>query len=350
MTRLRRVDCGGPGFSRRRCGRGYAYYDARGQRVDDVAVARIRALAIPPAWQQVWICPLPNGHIQATGMDAKGRRQYLYHPAWRLQRDREKFDRMMSFAGALPALRAVVNDHLAAGDLGRDQILACAAHLLDIGFFRIGTEGYAEDNNTFGLATMLKSHVTIEGDTVTFDYPAKGAKRQVQSVADPVVSAIVARLKRRRGGGPELLAYRASAPGASSRWVDVTSDDINGYLRSRAGIACSAKDFRTWNATVLAAVALALGAPPASASARKRRVNQAVAEVAHYLGNTPAVARASYVDSRVIDLYLAGDTISVAPSRFGELEGFGGLCIQGPIERAVIDLLERRDGRRAAAA
>jgi DNA topoisomerase-1 len=343
MARLRYVNCASPGLSRRRCGRGFSYHRADGHRVADADVDRIRALVIPPAWQDVWICPWPNGHIQATGFDAKGRRQYLYHPAWRIRRDREKFDRMMTFARALPDLRAVVTEHLAAGALGQNQILACAAHLLDIGFFRIGTEGYAEENNTFGLATMLKSHVTISGDSVTFDYPAKGGKRRVQSVVDPTVSEIVAQLKRRRGGGPELLAYRAPASAGTRgarRWVDVTSDDINAYLRAGAGIACSAKDFRTWNATVLAAVALAVGEAPTSDRGRKRRVAQSIDEVAHYLGNTPAVARASYVDSRIIDLYLAGETISIPPSQFGHPECSGGLCIQGPIERAVIDLLD----------
>jgi DNA topoisomerase-1 len=313
-------------------------------------VARIRALVIPPAWERVWICPWPNGHIQATGFDAKGRRQYLYHPQWRIMRDQEKYDRMLTFAAALPALRSLNLENLARGDLGREQILGCAAHLLDIGFFRIGTEGYAEENGTYGLATMLKSHVTISGDTVTFDYPAKGSKRRVQSVVDPVVSEILAQLKRRRGGGPELLAYRSPGPGRAGRWVDVTSDDINGYIRAGTGIACSAKDFRTWNATVLAAVALAVGRPPTSATGRSRRVNLAVKEVAHYLGNTPTVARASYIDRRLIDLYLSGETIAIPHSEFGQLGQGEGLCIQGPIEAAVMELLAERGGRLPVAA
>ena len=351
--RLRRANCSSPGICRRRCGRGFAYNDACGQRVDEATVARIRALVIPPAWEQVWICPWPNGHIQATGFDAKGRRQYLYHPVWRVQRDREKFDRMIAFAGVLPTLRSVVAEHLAAGDLGRDQVLACAAHLLDIGFFRIGTEGYAEENGTYGLATMLKRHVTIEGDTVTFDYPAKDSKRRVQSVVDPAISEILTQLKRRRGGGPELLAYRAhaatgTAPSTATRWRDITSDDINAYLRTGTGFQCSAKDFRTWNATLIAAVSLAVGTTPDSRTGRQRRINQAVREVAHYLGNTPAVARASYIDSRVIDRYQAGETISV-PAEFGISEE-GRLCIQGAVERAVVDLLAGPDGRLAVAA
>jgi DNA topoisomerase-1 len=305
-------------------------------------------LAIPPAWDQVWICPWANGHIQATGVDSKGRRQYLYHQAWRDRRDREKFDRMVHFGTALPRLRGVVATDLAAGDLSRPQILACAAHLLDIGFFRIGTETYAQTNETYGLATMLKCHVTVAGDTVTFDYPAKGSRRRVQSVVDPTVAHIVTRLKRRRSGGPELLAYRRKVHGNVS-WVDVTSEDINAYLRAGMPMDCSAKDFRTWNATVLAAVAFAIGAPPPGVAGRKRRVTQVLGEVAHYLGNTAAVARASYVDTRVIDLYLAGETISIPAGRHGRKPGGDRLCIQGPTERAVLDLLEGRDHRLAPA-
>ncbi len=350
MPRLRYVDSSRPGFTRRRCGRGFAYYDAAGGRVNDAALVRIRALAIPPAWEDVWICPWPNGHIQATGLDAKRRRQYLYHQAWRVMRDREKFERMMIFAAALPGLRSLVAEHLASGDLGREQVLACAAHLLDIGFFRIGSEGYAEENQTYGLATMLKRHVTIDGDSVTFDYPAKGSKRRVQSVVDASSSVILSELKQRRGGGAKLLAYRATGPRGATRWVGVTSDDINAYLRAGTGVPCSAKDFRTWNATVLAAVALAVGTPPLSATARKRRLVHAIGEVARYLGNTPAVARASYVDHRIVDLYLAGETISVPSSAFGDPGCDGGLCIQGAIEEAVIALLEGRGDPKALAA
>ncbi|MGH9126169.1 MAG: DNA topoisomerase IB [Acidimicrobiales bacterium] len=340
MTRLRHVDCSEPGWTRRRCGRGFVYFDEHDRRLETEAVARIRALAIPPAWTQVWICSRPNGHLQATGWDAAGRKQYLYHPAWRVQRDRDKFDHMLVFARSLPNLRTQVRGDLDSGDLTREQVLACAAHLLDIGFFRIGSEGYAEDNHTYGLATMLKSHVRVMGDTVVFDYPAKGSKRRVQSVVDPVVSTIVSRLKSRRGGGQELLAFRGPASGSRGRWIDVTSEDINDYLKAATGVACSAKDFRTWNATVLAAVALAVGAPAASPRTRARRVRAAVDEVAHYLGNTPAVARASYIDRRVIDRYLAGDAIVVPLSAFGRPTEPGGLCIQGPIEEAVLALLE----------
>jgi DNA topoisomerase-1 len=341
MTRLKNVDCSGPGMTRRRQGRGFVYLDAQGDRiVDDAHLTRIRALAIPPAWERVWICPAPNGHIQATGFDAKGRRQYLYHDVWRINRDRDKFDHMLSFASALPRFRTVVGRDLGQDPLGRDQVLACAGHLLDIGFFRIGSEGYAEENQTYGLATLLRSHATIQGNSVTFDYPAKGSLRRVQSVVDPLAGEILTALKRRRGGGPELLAYREPTGRRSCRWTDVTSHQINEYVRAASGVDCSAKDFRTWNATVLAAVALAIGTPGPSPTVRKRRVSRAMQEVAHYLGNTPAVARRSYVDPRVVDAYLGGDTIALPRDGLGApCATEAGLCIQGPVEKAVLKLL-----------
>jgi DNA topoisomerase IB len=307
MPRLRRSDSSQPGISRRGRGRGFEYRRADGSRVrDPQELGRIRSLAIPPAWTDVWICADPRGHLQATGTDSAGRRQYLYHDAWRRRRDSEKFDRMLDFAAALRPLRKHVDRGLAADDLGRERVLACAVRLLDRGFIRIGGEAYAEDNNTFGLATMLRSHTTLSEDcVVTFDYPAKGGERRVQSVVDPQAFDVVASLKRRRAGGPELLAYKNGR-----RWVDVTSGDINDYIQEVTGGPFTAKDFRTWNATVLAAVSLALlGQRAKSKTARKRVVSLAIEEVARYLGNTPAVCRASYVDPRVVDRFNAGQTI-----------------------------------------
>jgi DNA topoisomerase IB len=326
MPRLRRVDCSAPGLARRRRGRGFAYVDQHGNAVTDPeTLARIEALVIPPAWTDVWICPLPNGHIQATGVDAAGRTQYRYHDAWRLQRDRAKFEHMVDFGRALPALRKRIAADLAGPALTRERVLACAARLLDLGFFRIGTEGYAEQNQTYGLATIRKEHVRVRGEVVEFDYVAKSGKQRLQSIADPAVLDVVRALKRRRGGGPELLAYRRG-----DVWCDVRSADINAYIKEVTGGDFSAKDFRTWAATVLAAVALAVSAEARSANARKRAVARAFQEVAHYLGNTPAVCRASYVDPRVVDRYLAGVTIAKAVEN-------------GPphrVERAVLDLLE----------
>jgi DNA topoisomerase-1 len=332
--RLRRADPAAPGIARRRHGKGFRYVDEEGRDVTDEAVlTRIAELVIPPAWNDVWICPYPGGHIQATGIDERGRKQYLYHPRWRARRDQEKFDDMVRFACALPRLRTVVEHDLARDDLSREHVLACAIRLLDRGFFRIGSEDYAVTNSSYGLATMLKSHVSLDGDRIGFDYPAKSGKRRVHGVVDPEVAAVVATLKARRSGGAELLAYKRSR-----RWCDVRSSDINDYLKAASGLDVSAKDFRTWGATVLAAVALAVtDTGVTSKTARKRAILRAVREVAHYLGNTPAVARASYIDPRVFDRYREGETIRAA---LGDIAQDADVtAIQGPAEVAVLELL-----------
>lgn len=336
MPRLRRADCNGPGYTRRRCGRGFAYFDPSGSRVSDTGeLERISALAIPPAWTEVWICPWPTGHIQAMGVDAKGRRQYRYHDAWKTRRDQEKFDHMLEFARALPSLRAACARDLEGSELTRERVLACAVRLLDLGFFRIGTEGYAEQNQSYGLATIRKEHVRLlDGGEVEFDYAAKSGKRRIQSVVDPDVYEVVAALKRRRGGGPELLAYRDEAG-----WRDVRSEDINAWIRdATGGDDFTAKDFRTWSATVLAAVALAVSDTAASRTGRKRAVARAMKEVAGYLGNTPAVCRSSYVDPRVVDRYEMGTTIHDSLHHLGA-GASPGLSFQGAVEEAVLDLL-----------
>jgi DNA topoisomerase I len=338
VPRLRRVDCSAPGISRRRRGRGFQYLDEnRSPITDEEVLVRIRELVIPPAWEDVWICPLPFGHIQAVGTDVAGRRQYLYHERWRLRRDQEKFDEMTRFARALPGLRETAARHLRRRGLGRERVLACAVRLLDRGFFRIGTEDYSVTNESYGLATMQKRHVRLGSDRViTFDYPAKGGKRRVQSVVDRDVYRVVEALKKRRGGGPELLAYKARG-----RWVNLRSDDINDYIKDVTNDGFSAKDFRTWNATVIAAVGLAVsGEADASKAARTRAMSRAVKEVAHYLGNTPAVCRASYIDPRVFDRYRDGLTIGGALEEIGDVE-HGEPATQGAIEEAVLDLLER---------
>ena len=301
-------------------------------------LARIRDLGIPPAWREVWISPYPNGHLQAVGFDAAGRRQYIYHQRWRQRRDAEKFDHMLEFARALPAMRTVWSEHLQRPQLDYERVLACAARLLDRGFFRIGTEGYAEQNQTFGLATMQKRHVRLNDSVITFDYVAKSGKRRIQSIVDPDVFEVVAQLKRRRSGPPDLLAYKRGGT-----WYDVKSSDINDYIKDISADDFTAKDFRTWNATVLAAVALAVSGEAASSkTARKRAMTRAVNEVAHYLGNTPAVCRSSYIDPRVFDRYQSGWTISGALERFGEVDAFGEPSTQGLVEEAVIDLIEDR--------
>jgi DNA topoisomerase I len=339
MARIRRVDCSGPGIRRRRRGRSFSYEEPDGRPVTDPeALARIRALAIPPAWQDVWICPIPSGHLQAVGTDAAGRRQYLYHEAWRTRRDAAKFDHMLEFAHALPGLRERAAEHLEQDGLTRERVLACATRLLDRGFFRMGSEGYAEQNQTYGLATIQKRHVRLDGDLITFDYVSKSGKRRLASVLDPAVREVVAQLKRRRGGGPDLLAFKRGRA-----WVDVRSDDINDYIKEQTGGDFTAKDFRTWSATVLAAVAMASSFPQArSRTARARAISRAVQEVAHYLGNTPAVCRASYIDPRVFDRYRSGLTIVAALTELGEIEEYGEPAHQGAIEEAVLDLIEEK--------
>ncbi len=338
MARLRRADCSGPGIHRVKRGRGFSYVDADGTKVDEPEVlGRIGELVIPPAWKDVWICPYPMGHIQATGVDAAGRKQYLYHPKWREQRDRAKFDDMIAFAKDLPKLRAVTAEILERDEsMGRDRVLACALRLLDHGFFRIGSEDYAVTNETYGLATMRKEHVSLAGDdTMVFDYIAKSGKRRVQGVVDPLSYGVVSALKRRRSGGDELLAYKVGRA-----WRDVKSPDINAFLKEITGGDHSAKDFRTWSATLLAAVALGVsGEVAGSPTGRKRAIARAVKEVSHYLGNTPAVCRASYIDPRVIDAYSGG--VIIGPDAIGAEQDPEVLTIhQRAVERAVLRLLD----------
>ncbi len=345
MARLSRTDCSGPGLTRKGAGRGFAYYDDEGSRVTDVEdLGRIGELGIPPAWKDVWICPSPDGHLQATGTDAAGRKQYLYHPRWRERRDQEKFDEMTAFARALPDLRARVERDLTESDkLTRERVLACAVRLLDRGFFRIGSEQYAAQNESYGLATMRKEHVSLEPDTRTmvFDYIAKSGKPQVKGILDPAAFEVVSALKRRRGGGPELLATKHGR-----QWRDVRSAEINEYVKEAMGADFSAKDFRTWNATVLAAVALGVSGEVASTkTGRKRAITRAIKETAHYMGNTPAVCRASYIDPRVFDAYQAGLIMRPVVEEPGDTEQPGELLIHQPaVQEAVLDLLNEREG------
>ncbi|HEX2467234.1 MAG TPA: DNA topoisomerase IB [Solirubrobacterales bacterium] len=337
MPRLRRVDSSEPGIARVRHGRGFRYLEHDGTPVVDREVAeRIRELAIPPAWDRVWICPHPRGHIQATGYDAAGRKQYLYHPAWRERQDRLKFAQMEEFARALPDLRERVTSDLARRGLVRERVLGCGVRLLDLGFFRIGSERYVAENETFGLATLRRSHLHFERGVAVFDYRAKGSFRHRQEVADASVLPTLRALKRRRGGGADLLAYRRGRT-----WVDVRSEEINEYLRDVAGGDFTAKDFRTWNATVLAAVELAgvdLGPSPSKA-ARKRAAREATERVADYLSNTPAVCRSAYIDPRVFDLFDSGETIRRSLKRIVSGSEPGEFPDREQIERAVLRLI-----------
>ena len=336
MPRLRRVDCSAPGIRRIRRGRGFSYEDSDGDKVTDPdAIERIAGLAIPPAWTEVWICPDPRGHLQATGFDDAGRKQYLYHDHWRAHRDRLKFERMLEFATRLPRMRERLAEDLSLRGLQERRVLACTAKLLDLGLFRVGGERYAAENESFGLATMRRSHVELDNGRAVFDFPAKGTKRQVQEIADASVLPTIRALLRRNGGGPELFAYRVGR-----EWRDVESEAINDYLKELTGDEFSAKDFRTWNATVLAAVAVATASNGEKTKSTRRRIaNEATKKVAEYLNNTPAVCRSAYIDPRVFDRFDSGETIRPALERIGangEPEGFAD---REKIERAVRRLI-----------
>lgn len=337
MARLRRVSSADPGIARRSHGRGFRYLDERGRPVrDPETLGRIRSLAIPPAWSDVWICADPLGHLQAAGTDAAGRRQYRYHDVWRARRDAEKFDRALAFAHALPELRVRVATDLARDGMPRERVLGCAVRLLDQASFRVGSESYARDNGSFGLATLRKDHVRLRRGSASFEFAAKSGKHLVHEVTDPDVLPVIRTLKRRRGGGPELLAYLDGR-----RWRDVRSGDVNAYVKEAAGDAFSAKDFRTWHGTVVAAVALALAEGETDGPAgRRRQVSAAIREVSEFLGNTPAVARSSYVDPRVIDRFDEGLTIAPALERAATGEALDDPAFRAVVEAAVLELLE----------
>jgi DNA topoisomerase-1 len=334
--RLRRADCSSAGIARIRRGRGFSYRDAAGVAVDRATRARIEALVIPPAWEDVWICADDRGHIQATGIDARGRKQYLYHEAWRAGRDRRKFAAMEDFARALPALRRTVTRDLRRPDLDERRVLACAVRLLDVGFFRIGGRAYAQDNDSYGLTTLKREHVeAVRGDEIVFDYTAKGGIDRHQLVRDPQVAAVVARLRRRRTGDPSLFVWKDGRA-----WRGIDAGDVNAYLKAHANADASAKVFRTWQATVLAAVAVAVSGPVAGTKAgRTRAKRRAAEEVAHYLGNTPTIARGSYIDPRVFDRYDGGLTIGGALEHLAG-DGAGIIATHGAAEAAVLDLLD----------
>jgi DNA topoisomerase IB len=308
-----------------------------GRRIEDAAVLeRIAELAIPPAWGEVWICMDPQGHLQATGVDTASRKQYIYHQRWRAHRDRLKFDSMLAFGRALPRLRRRVSRDLAGEELSETRVLACAARLLDLGFFRIGSEDYAERNDSYGLTTLQKRHVSIARGEAVFNYRAKSGQRRVQAIADRDALQVLAALKRRRGAGENLLAYRDRR-----RWKELHAEDVNAYIKSAGGGDFSAKEFRTWNATVLAAIALAAQPRPAGGNtARKRAVAESIRTVAAYLGNTPTVCRASYVDPRVIDRFHAGRTIAPVIGRLPDGPELANERTRRRIETAVLGLLD----------
>ncbi len=309
--RLRRSDLRGPGLRRVRRGRGFSYYAPDGAPITDAeTLGRIKDLVIPPAWRKVWICPYPNGHIQAVGTDVAGRRQYLYHQKWQQERNEEKFDRALHMSAALPDMRLQIASDLRGRGLTRDRVIALALQLLDLGYFRSGSEQYAEENNSFGLATLLCEHVTLQQDCVEFDYPAKSGVRRTLLIEEPEVVRSVRALMRRPDRTGRLLVCRNG-----SGWAELHADDLNDRFKELVGDEYTVKDLRTWHGTVLAAAAFVGADPPENKSVIKRVESAVMKEVAEELGNTPAVARGSYVDPRVVQGYESGLTIEAGVRR-----------------------------------
>lgn len=301
---LRYITDAVPGVRRRRAGKGFAYIGPDGQRITDRdRIAWFKRLAIPPAWTDVWISPIKRGHLQATGRDARGRKVYRYHPRWRETREEAKYSRMIAFARALPSIRRRVEEDLARPGLPRERVLAAVVALLERTRIRVGNEAYARDNRSFGLTTLRDRHARVKGGRMTFAFKGKSRKPHEIEVADRQLARIVARCQDLPG--QQLFQYL----GENGERCQIASDDVNAYLREISGEDFTAKDFRTWAGTVLAAMALQEFREFDSEAEAKKNVVRAVERVAEKLGNTPAVSRASYVHPQVIDAYLAGDLV-----------------------------------------
>ncbi len=306
---LTRSDPRGPGISRALQGDGFGYFDPAGNQIIDAqTLGRVRALAIPPAWTAVWISLDPQGHIQATGVDSRGRTQYRYHQVWREQRDAQKFEHMLRFAGALPSLRTATLHDLGHRGLDRGRVAATAVRLIDLGLFRLGSERYAELDHHYGAATLEKRHVSVRRDGVVFDYVGKEGKRRAITVSDPAVLSTVRTLARSENGLDSLFCWQDGAV-----WHPLHSHDVSAYIADNAGGHFTAKEFRTWNATVLMALLLANAGPPATARSARGAINASVRGVAEWLGDTPTVARASYIDPRLISRYESDGGLAAIP-------------------------------------
>jgi DNA topoisomerase-1 len=333
---LRYVDDTMPGLTRHKRGTGFAYRDAKGQPVrDEGTLARIRSLAIPPAYADVWICRHANGHIQATGRDAKGRKQYRYHPDFRAARDLTKFEHVMAFADALPAIRARVDADMGKRDLPREKVLATVVHLLETTLIRVGNDDYARTNKSFGLTTLRDRHASVAGSELTFRFKGKSGKTWDLGLKDRRVARIVKACQDLPG--QELFQYR-DADGAVR---DVTSADVNAYLREITGQDITAKDFRTWAGTVLAALALQEFEAFDSEAKAKKNLRAAIEGVAARLGNTPTICRKCYIHPQVLDCYLEGALLlQIKDAVEDELRA--DLTALKPEEAAVLGLLQAR--------
>ena len=325
-----------PGIRRKRAGKNFSYTGTDGKPIrDERVLARIRALGIPPAYEDVWICADPNGHLQATGRDARGRKQYRYHARWRAARDDTKYHRMVAFAQALPAMRKRVEHDLALPGLPREKVLAAVLRLLETTLIRVGNDEYARTNNSYGLTTMRDRHVDVAGSTVTFHFVGKSGKKHEIAMKDARLAKIVRRC--RDLPGYELFQYLDD----DGNQQDVKSDDVNAYLQEISGHDFTAKDFRTWAGTMLACLALQEFEAVDSEAQKKKNIVRAVESVAERLGNTPAVCRKSYVHPAVLDCYLDGTLLDMLKQRV-EQEFAASARQLRPEEAAVFGLLIRR--------
>lgn len=324
------------GITRRSSGDHVDYVDAHGNPVDDPdTLARIKSLVIPPAWTDVWICPLANGHLQATGRDAKKRKQYRYHPRWRNVRDEVKYERMLSFGNALPKIRATVDAALKLPGLPREKVLATIVHLLEVTMMRVGNEEYARTNKSFGLTTLRARHVKVDGKAVEFRFRGKSGVYHTVKLEDRRLARIIART--RELPGQELFQYLDDDGVQHS----VDSADVNDYLRTITGEDYTAKDFRTWSGTVLAALALQEFEKFDSEAQAKKNIVRAIESVAEKLGNTPTICRKCYVHPAIIDAYLDGTIMEVLRER-AEQELVDDLHKLSPEEASVLTLLQQR--------
>jgi DNA topoisomerase I len=307
---LVRSDPHGPGITGARDGEGFRYRDPSGAEIAQGEVlARIRALRIPPAWENVWISPDPLGHIQATGVDSRGRTQYIYHRLWREERDAQKFAHMLRFAGALPELRSAALGDLKQSGLHRERVAAGAVRLIDLGLFRVGGEKYAELDHHYGATTLLKQHVRLMRDGMMFDYIAKAGKHRTITISDREVLPTVRALARQDNGLEPLFCYEHG-----DTWHVLHPHQVNDYIADRSGGHFTAKEFRTWNATMLMALVLANAGPPPAPRNRRRVITAGVREVARWLGDTPAVTRGSYIDPRLITRYESEGGLPTIPA------------------------------------